>query len=317
MYLKRVNVRNFSSFKETGWIKFEPGINLIVGQNNAGKSAFLRVFDQVLLDDRHRNADRWRSESLEPPEVDIDIGVSGEELKDMILKRGTNFFWPIGQPHHASFEKISSFLSEPENALNMRLQPNSGLAARPGYMPLEFPNPGAVSQLLIVKNGKLSAGGQMMNSQDNLPDIYNKLWCNNIFVFKAQRYSIGKYAYGREERLRPDASNLPAILATMQGDRGSIFRALISHLREVFSTVRNLSVTSLEKDFEVRVWATEEQVNPELGFPLDNCGTGVAQVIAILTVAMTLERAVIVIDEISSFLHPAAAKALLRIIQTN
>ncbi len=42
-----------------------------------------------------------------------------------------------------------------------------------------------------------------------------------------------------------------------------------------------------------------------------------AQAIAILTVAMTYDRAVIVIDEISSFLHPAAAKALLRILQTN
>jgi predicted ATP-dependent endonuclease of OLD family len=34
-------------------------------------------------------------------------------------------------------------------------------------------------------------------------------------------------------------------------------------------------------------------------------------------VALTFEQATIVIDEISSFLHPAAAKALLRIIQTN
>ena len=91
-------------------------------------------------------------------------------------------------------------------------------------------------------------------------------------------------------------------------------------LREVFSTVGNLSVARSHQNsnnLEIRVWPTEQQSRPELSFSLENCGTGVAQVIAILAVAMTFERAVIVIDEISSFLHPAAAKALLRIIQTH
>ncbi len=41
-----------------------------------------------------------------------------------------------------------------------------------------------------------------------------------------------------------------------------------------------------------------------------------AQVTAILTAIMTVDDAIIVIDEINSFLHPSAVKALLRIIQT-
>jgi AAA15 family ATPase/GTPase len=46
----------------------------------------------------------------------------------------------------------------------------------------------------------------------------------------------------------------------------------------------------------------------ELGFSLDSSGTGVSQVVAILTVMAMFTQAVIVIDEINSFLHPAAAK---------
>ena len=93
---------------------------------------------------------------------------------------------------------------------------------------------------------------------------------------------------------------------------------MLTTLRE-FSTVRNLSVAPSVNaaSLEILVWPTKKQLQRELSFGLDNCGTGVAQVIAILTIAMTFERAVIIIDEISSFLHPAAAKALLRIIQTN
>lgn len=37
MRLTRMRVTNFSSFKDTGWIDFEAGINLVVGQNDAGK----------------------------------------------------------------------------------------------------------------------------------------------------------------------------------------------------------------------------------------------------------------------------------------
>jgi energy-coupling factor transporter ATP-binding protein EcfA2 len=69
-------------------------------------------------------------------------------------------------------------------------------------------------------------------------------------------------------------------------------------------------------NIEIRVWPTEAREHVELSFPLNNSGTGVSQVIALLTAIMTIENAVIIVDEINSFLHPAAVKALLRILQT-
>jgi len=54
----------------------------------------------------------------------------------------------------------------------------------------------------------------------------------------------------------------------------------------------------------------------ELGFPLTASGTGLGQVLAILGVVMTTNKSVIVIDEINSFLHPGAVKALLRLFHT-
>jgi AAA domain, putative AbiEii toxin, Type IV TA system len=68
---------------------------------------------------------------------------------------------------------------------------------------------------------------------------------------------------------------------------------------------------------EIRVWSTREQQRREFSFSLDDSGTGLAQAIAILFVAMTYDSGVLVIDEISSYLHPAAAKTLLRILQSN
>jgi hypothetical protein len=92
----------------------------------------------------------------------------------------------------------------------------------------------------------------------------------------------------------------------------------MGHLREIFPTVGNLSVRTRPENgsFEIRIWPTEAMERVELSFPLNSSGTGVAQVIAILTAIMTVENAVIIIDEINSFLHPAAVKTLLRILQT-
>ena len=170
---------------------------------------------------------------------------------------------------------------------------------------------------LIVANGRIQSLKNVQVGGDNLSVAMEHLWLANVFSFSAQRHSFGRSNFGREDRLKSDASNLAGFLSKLQGEQGNLFDRLVGHLREVFSTVQNLSVAPTPLGFEIRVWPTEEQVQPELSFGLDNCGTGVAQVIAILTVAMTFERAVIIIDEISSFLHPAAAKALLRIIQTN
>lgn len=56
--------------------------------------------------------------------------------------------------------------------------------------------------------------------------------------------------------------------------------------------------------------------HPELSFPLSYSGTGLGQVLAILSVVMTTSESVIIIDEINSFLHPGAVKILLRLLQT-
>lgn len=43
MWLKSVQLKNIKSFADSGVIEFSPGINLLVGPNNAGKSIFIRA----------------------------------------------------------------------------------------------------------------------------------------------------------------------------------------------------------------------------------------------------------------------------------
>ena len=137
----------------------------------------------------------------------------------------------------------------------------------------------------------------------------------DMFYFMAERLTIGEAGTGHAVRLAPNAANLPNVLHTLSNERGDVFKKLLAHMREIFPTVGSLSVRSRpdNNNFEIRVWPTEAMERVELSFPLNSSGTGVAQTIAILTAIMTIENAVIIIDEINSFLHPAAVKALLRI----
>ncbi|MCC0179139.1 ATP-binding protein [Waterburya agarophytonicola K14] len=72
-----------------------------------------------------------------------------------------------------------------------------------------------------------------------------------------------------------------------------------------------------KNEVELRIWSIDPETDrDDLAFPLEACGTGVSQVLAILYVVITSkEPRTIIIDEPQSFLHPGAARKLIEILQ--
>jgi hypothetical protein len=170
---------------------------------------------------------------------------------------------------------------------------------------------------LCFKNGEIKFLGVNRSESDTLPAVISLLWSQAMFSFTAERFALGECGHGYALRLTPNTQNLPMVLHTLNGTRGSVYQKLVMHMREIFSTVGNISVGPTENNnLEIRIWPSEKMDRLELSFPLKSSGTGVSQTIALLTAIMTVDNALIVIDEINSFLHPAAVKALLRILQT-
>lgn len=317
MKLEKIRIKSFQSFLDSGEIDFEAGINLIVGQNNSGKSAIIKALKPIMQNDKHRNQHDWDIRLIPDSTMEIKFKTSIKEIIFSLQEIGTSYL------KVDSFPDFDDFLSQQD-----KNEKNITIEKHPDIYPYclnnlfgenysDFISPYFLS--IITINGKLTSNGLSQRQTDSWPKIIDNIFKKNTFHFDAERMNVGESSYGFSDRLLPNASNLPTVLHTLNGDKGDKFIRLVEHLREIFPTVGNLSVTTSRSgtnNLEIRVWPTEERKQVELSFPLNQSGTGVSQTIAILTAIMTMENAVIIIDEINSFLHPSAVKALLRIIQT-
>lgn len=55
MYLSKIRVKDYKSFRDSGEIEFKSGINIIVGQNNSGKTTLLEALGIKIQDIPHRS----------------------------------------------------------------------------------------------------------------------------------------------------------------------------------------------------------------------------------------------------------------------
>ena len=296
MRLNTFRVYNFISFADTGDICLSEGINLIVGQNNAGNSTLLRALSYDRPDERHRNSTDYLTARLPLPLARYDISVSGREIEDSMLRKGETFYWPsdiadfnLVQP------QIELFFSQKHTISKYNTTQVAHLHLLNHLHILYLKEMRAYNFTLNAIDGKINAV-ELLNGggSDTIVDSFSQLWLwlTNIFAFNAQRVSTGQSNFRGEDRIRSDIGNLPKVLSKLQGEQTSLFETLVDHLREIFPSVQNLNVTPVSDEFEVRVWPTIARLRPELGFSLDNSGTGVSQVIAILVVAMTFEKSV-------------------------
>ncbi|MBY3347313.1 ATP-dependent nuclease [Rhizobium laguerreae] len=313
MLISEMSLENYASFASSGRLKFGPGINFIVGQNNTGKSALLQSLRPSFPQTPHRSDRMFRSEELPPSSQSGTAIFSGSELMRSWQRSTCHIQVMVnhGKPDFPG-ELTRFFLTDAWEANFVRSfdfkVTNQPRAALPNPKPAKF-RPTMAGPVFVE-------WGQIGN---DFATIAILAWTDALFFFDAQRYNVGRCLINMAEKLQSDAGNLPAVLMRMQGNQGDLFKSLTQHMRDIFPSVKNLSVSSpnLSQELEILVWPVIEQLHKELSTTLNESGTGLSQVLAILTVAMTMERAVIVIDEISSFLHPAAAKALVRILESH
>lgn len=327
-------VLNFKSYFDSGEIHLSPGMNLVVGRNSAGKSVLLDALGLRFAGRPHRSLRSLpHRDDPEAPtsQVVIDASCDGSELKRVLLKDRGQFHcpWPAGRPKNQqnASELIDEMLSE--RPVRLRLQAQAGLNAMAsvqgrsrfpvlweGAPPENGFEGNAFHFSLAGDRRTIGAVGFGVSGHD-LGALAAKTLLPRLFRFQAERLNVGTCHHGTGTVLAANAQNLPEVLSNLQANP-DLFSDYIQRVQEVFPMVESITVRSAANNqMEIRVWQLPQASRrDDLAFPLNECGTGIGQVLAILYVVMASDDPqIILIDEPNSFLHPGAARALIRVLR--
>ena len=344
MYISKFRVQNYKSFLDSGDIELKQGINVIVGKNNAGKTAFLEALSFANHNEPHKslkNVDVIGKKTSDESKCILSIKLTNNDMvsffqfdklsiinnKYSIAKKKydnnkTAKFANILVEVEKNFPKEinNMFFGQEETLIkcirlggNVRIQFFSCFG---NYNPT-FQHP--VTDFVIdKKTGKfVKYNSSQKHANYRATSISKVNFASRIFCFRAERLNISSCSIGVSSSLRPNASNLAEVLSQLQANPNR-FKRFNSYINKVFPNIHWISVHNrVNNNCEIMVWTIEyEKERHDLTVPLSKCGSGVSQVLAMLYVLMTSEfPQVIIIDEPQSFLHPSAIRKLLEIFK--
>ncbi|MEA5616547.1 AAA family ATPase [Cronbergia sp. UHCC 0137] len=112
MYIKKLRVYNYKSYFDSGVMEFTPGINIIVGKNNAGKTSLLevltlnfeyqphRILDFEKYPDRIKRLPNKSSRIEDESRIEITLHIEKEELWNFIKEIYSNTHIAIPQLYY-------------------------------------------------------------------------------------------------------------------------------------------------------------------------------------------------------------------------
>lgn len=340
MHIKSVSIENYKSIYDRQTMNFEPGFNLLLGSNNAGKTSVLDVLDlDFSLNEPHRSqltlpqrGDQPRQQSL----FEVTLSVKFSEL--WRIAGATQLYLPIpdttlhGETFGITRNAIWNFIGADQSV---------SLTSKFGHG----------NELVSLVGGNNPIGGSLFSgsasrSQDNpipaafieyvptQPDLkidfanyggvrpliggYAQRFKSRIYRFNAQRRPSPQCGSPANAVLDRDATLLPYCINHLQTNDSYGHRKLCELVHRVFPSVKWVHAPPIGGNFELRCLPLEPEARrDDLSISLGRMGAGIGNVIAMLYVVLTShEPQVILIDEPNAFLHPRALRELLAILES-
>lgn len=324
MRYRNVQIYNYKSFRDSGSVILTPGFNVVVGKNDAGKSALLEAVSLRAPSKAHRSPETVPEPGaphLQRSLVRATIELAPEEVR-AILARHATFYFPQkqGEEYHSTVARFQQALGQP-GALVAEWVDDS---FQRGWFEsfeeesqvtgwIQVSNLGHPNDLSLVVNGNVNKTGSSYS------EIIGCAFHGSIYTFRAERLNVGECAVGGNAILAPNSSNLAEVLNLLISSNPRKFDRFLAHVRTVFPHVTQITAPVIGNNIaRVLIWSVpSETERADLAVPLAESGTGIGQVLAILYVLVTAEKPrVILIDEPQSFLHPGAVRKLFEILRT-
>jgi predicted ATPase len=342
MHISNFRLVNYKSFYDPPSLELKPRFNLITGANNSGKTALIEGLGLQFGTIPHRSVRTIPTPTSiaqnQTSWADIAFTITRDELLDLLASYFSeiNLPWPADSPDLSPDQRPAFFAQTAERVFsneNFRFDIRRSVTS--GTISWRLPNStsfglydaliqGDQRSYIVCKldpeTKTISALRSNANVAQDVADFgyrIGMLLSERVYCFKAERLTLGTSGFGINRALAPDARNLPEVLAMLQPNTAA-FREYNDLVHRVLPPVKWISVfpTGAESQ-RILVWTLEPSTRREdLAFPLEECGTGIGQVLAIVYVVLSSKYATtIIIDEPQSFLHPGAARKLIEVLK--
>lgn len=329
MFIKSIRIENYKSFRDSGVIELTPGFNVIVGENNSGKTALSLALSFRNGKDFHMSPLTKPQRDFEPPNqmsrVTLECEIEAEEVLQVIRMQPQANHTIAANPNIDPTEQFELFKQRLKSNLGMTIMFYSDNSLQAEFEAPLRSEPGSEYGLSIRLDENESQ--VLIHQGYSIVDQYRRntlahhvgsRLVKRIYAFDAERLNISQSDIHPTMELKPNAANLPAVLHNLMAHRVR-FARFVELVRRVFPTIKDISVPLVANTANrtiIQIWNTEPVTErDDLAIGLDKCGTGIGQVLAILYVLVMAETPrPFIIDEPQSFLHPGAVRRLFEIM---
>lgn len=330
MYIQSVAIENYKSFLDQQTFRFEPGFNLLVGTNNAGKTSVLDVMDmEIGLNEPHRS-ERTIPQfgGLPNPRSAFEVTLATSFGELWRLVGASQMYLPIQRENLSDVETSEAILLFAKNDSGLMLKSRFGQ----GLETVTFVGDSLISGVASRQDGNavssvfiyINSNGQDLQIQPMNTPIhsssanYGQAFRPRIYRFNAQRRPGFQCGAQTTVVLDREAVTLPYCVNHLQTNDAHGHRILCGWVNQVFPSVKWIQATPNGGNFELRCLPqAPEARRDDLAIPISRMGAGIGNVIAMFYVVLTArEPQVIAIDEPNAFLHPRALRELLAILES-
>ncbi len=262
------------------------GVSVVTGINNVGKSRLLRYLHQLRTVDQPYSSD------------DLDVTIRNGDETGVLHVRPTQFRdaaqWTVMTGSRVLWHDAVSRVDGRSNYTRSSQMPAHASGVNQTWASREFP------PLAWICGGR--------------PAHLNRL--RALSLVDAQRKIPGVATATRTREVNPDGSNLGEVLYTHLNDRTEAFRALEQLMTEMFPEVDGVLTKPIERLTSVQLAIRDRFSGMDVS--LDECGTGVAQVLYFVAAVLTAPRGrIFLVDDPHVYLHAQAERALATFLRTH
>ena len=285
-----MDLLNVRSFRKAN-IEFAPGINLLLGPNNAGKSTILKCLQKLQQGSLNKEDIR---KTFDTAKIHIEVAeITSPYFSLLKVNAEKNPVWDNKEIVFGIYSRAD----KSEHQEKFLLDDDDDVLIKE-------------DDILLVESTRRAAYGTEFTEFRGFSDMENEN--NFIFPFLSKRktqYYATQGGFDAAYRVTDDLRNLPSKIQLLNNGSHPSSKEFIKHCIDILGFEIGTVPSSNSNEQKIGLVAKHGE-----NIYLESMGEGVANILGLLAILLTEDNKLFLIEEIENDIHPEALKKLLNII---